>query len=102
MKKTLLLLFFIFLAIADISGQYYTNQNKVWAFGNHAGLDFTTGSPVPFASGINSNEACAAVSSAGGSLLFYTDGKIVYDRFGAIMLNGSSIVSFMTFSATQG
>ena len=48
MKKTLLLPVIFLLAMAHVKGQYYTNRNKVWVFGNHAGVNFSTGSPVGF------------------------------------------------------
>jgi uncharacterized protein YjdB len=101
MKKiAFLILYCCFLLSA--SAQYYTNRNKIWTFGNNAVLDFASGIPVAFTSGMASYEACASVCNVAGSLLFYTSGKIVYNRFGAVMPGGASIVPFGTGSATQG
>lgn len=93
---------FIVVAIADSSGQYYTNQNKVWAFGSHAGLAFTSGSPVPFSTSMVTYEGCASVSNAAGSLLFYTNGRDVFNSSGAVMPHGLLIVLFNPDDATQG
>lgn len=41
------------------------------------------------------------MSDASGNLLFYTDGKVVYNRLGVIMPSGGSIVPFNTSSTTQ-
>lgn len=82
--------------------QYYTNQNKIWAFGDSSGLDFNSGSPVLRTSHINSAEAAAAVSDSLGRLLFYTDGTRVYDSAGTIMPSGAAIVSYLTPSSSQG
>ncbi len=105
MRKTLL--FFIALycgLLPNLLAQYNTNQNKVWAFGYHAGLDFNSGSPIPISTAFTSmdaEEGCASVSDINGNLLFYTNGKIVYNRNGLIMPHGDSIVRFCTASTTQ-
>lgn len=112
MKKLLLTILIVFVFVNAYS-QYNTNQNKVWAFGFHAGLDFNSGTPVSIntAYGIDTifgvpeqeaPEGCAQVSDANGNLLFYTNGRIVYNRAGYIMPHGDSIVPFNTFSTTQG
>src|SRR5580765_3875621 len=98
MKKLLLLFLLIFLSIAELYGQYNTNQNKVWVFGTRAGLNFNTGSPVAISTNINTTEGCASVSNSSGSLLFYTDGHNVYNRSGSVMPHGTSIVPYSTAS----
>ena len=97
----LLILCFGFVDISTLSAQYYTYQNKVWAFGSNVGLDFTTGSPVEISTSINTGEGCASVCDSLGHLLFYSDGKKVYNKTGAIMPSGSSVVSFITNSTEQ-
>jgi len=101
MKIALLLPVFFLFAIADSSSQYYTNQNKIWAFGSHGGVNFSTGSPVFFTTSITTSEGCASVSSAAGSLLFYTDGHNVYNSSGGIMTGGTAIVPYITSSTSQ-
>lgn len=84
--------------------QYNSPQNKVWAFGYKAGLDFDSGVPVPVTTGLTGvhSEGVASVCDTGGHLLFYTDGKKVYNRNHTLMPSGASIVPFMTSSTTQG
>lgn len=101
MKKSLLFFCFVVLMFNSSIAQYYTNQNKVWAFGGGAGLDFNSGSPVYIHTGMNTDEGCASVCDASGHLLFYSNGKIVYDKTGTIMPHGASIVSFLTKSTEQ-
>ena len=81
--------------------QYYSSQNKVWAFGTNVGLNFNSGSPVAFTSAINTYEGCASVSDSLGNLLFYTNGKSVYNSLGNLMPSGYNIVSFITNSTEQ-
>ena len=96
---------FIFLIFNDLSGQYYTNQNKVWAFGLGTGLDFNSGRPVSITTSMNIGmgepEGCASVCDSSGHLLFYSNGMKVYNKTGAVMPTGSSIVSFNTISTEQ-
>lgn len=105
MKKPLLFLIILICAVADSNAQYYTNRNKVWAFGQKAGLDFRSGVPVPIVTGITPggliSEGCASVSDEKGQLLFYTDGKTVYNRKHTVMPSATSIVPFETFSTSQ-
>jgi gliding motility-associated-like protein len=100
MKVLALLPFFLFAIFSNVSGQYYSNQNKVWAFGNHCGVDFASGSPVSAPTNINTQEGTASVSDASGNLLFYTDGRNVYNKLGGLMTGGSPI-TFPTGSTSQ-
>jgi hypothetical protein len=46
-----------------------------WYFGDHAGLDFSSGSPVvDLNSAMYTDEGCASISDASGILQFYTGG----------------------------
>ncbi len=104
MKTSLYVTVFTLFTFATASAQYNSKYNKVWTFGKKAGLDFTTGTPVPITSAIDYlyNEGCASVSNSAGELLFYTDGKKVFNRDHMLMPNGVSIVPFETYSSTQG
>jgi hypothetical protein len=102
MKGLLLLPLLLLTIFTDGFAQYYTNQNKVWVFGKNAGLDFNSGSPVPFLSGLTkAGEGTASVSNSDGELLFYTDGKDIYNKNHIIMPNGANIVPFEVWSTTQ-
>jgi len=102
MKKALLIPIFLILAITNISAQFYTAQNKVWACGQAVGLNFNSGTAVPFTTSINTYESSASVCNASGNLLFYTDGKKVYNKLGSLMPSGASIVPYTTISTQQG
>ncbi len=82
--------------------QYNTNRNKMWVFGSHAGLNFSTGVPVPFSSAVDAFEGSASVCTPGGRVLFYTDGGNVYDSTGGVMPHGSHIFPYTMLSAAQG
>jgi gliding motility-associated-like protein len=67
-------------------------ENNIWYFGNKAGLDFNSGNPVNLTDGqIFTIEGCAAISNISGQLLFYTDGRKVWNRNHQIMANGSGL-----------
>jgi hypothetical protein len=60
-----------------------------WYFGANAGMSFVSGAPVALTGGaINTNEGCASISTASGTLLFYTDGRQVYNANHQQMSNG--------------
>ncbi|MGC6438773.1 MAG: T9SS type B sorting domain-containing protein [Flavobacteriaceae bacterium] len=63
-----------------------------WYFGNGAGLifDISAGTVTPTAdaaSTINTIEGCSSISDVNGNLLFYTDGRNVWDKNHNIMPN---------------
>jgi gliding motility-associated-like protein len=101
MKQLLLIIVTVF-SFKGTFAQYNSPHNMKWAFGYGAGLDFSTGSPVPFSSSISTLEGCASLCDASGNLLFYTDGVTVWDNTHAAMPSGSAIVSYATSSSTQG
>jgi PKD repeat protein len=94
MKK---LLFISFIAIANIcNGQ---GEGWHWYFGDHAGLDFTSGSPVvDLNSAMYTDEGCASISDASGLLQFYTDGTSVWNRNHLVMVNGTNLNGSSTSS----
>lgn len=79
-----------------------------WVFGDSVGLTFTTGEPVFFKSGISQTfEACASITDNLGSLLFYTNGYTVWDKFNNALPNGNDLeIGYFTMgfgsSITQG
>ncbi len=74
-------------------------QNANWYFGDRAGLNFSTGSPVeltdmPTSSTFFNNqilEGSATVSDKNGNLLFYTNGEEVYSYNHQIMDSGTGL-----------
>ena len=61
-----------------------------WYFGNNAGISFNTSPPsVLFDGQINTNEGCSSISTPNGDLLFYTDGRTVWNANNQIMPNAN-------------
>lgn len=91
LKKKLLI---IFLAFLFINGNLFSQlEGSNWYFGRYAGLDFSSGTPVPIFDGsLNTSEGCSSVSDKNGNLLFYTEGSIVYDQNHNIMPNGTGLL----------
>lgn len=84
MKRIYLILLF---TTALCFGQ---GEARNWYFGRGAGLRFDAGGAVSILTGgqINTNEGCSSMSDSNGQLLFYTDGRTVWDRNHIIMPNG--------------
>ncbi len=87
-----------------LKAQYNIPQNTNWVMSKQAGLYFNGSQPVPQSSAVGMTECSAAVSDAGGNLLFYTDGSNVWDRTGTMMPNGANIngPGTNTYTTTQG
>ena len=85
MKKITLLLFLFFTVFV-----FAQKEANYWYFGNNAGLHFLDdGTVVPLSDGnMTTNEGCSSISDAQGNLLFYTDGRTVWDKNHVIMPNG--------------
>ena len=66
-------------------------EASVWYFGQNAGLKFQLdGSVIPLSDGLlNTEEGCSSIADVNGNLLFYTDGRTVWDRNHVVMPNGS-------------
>ncbi len=76
------------------------NQAANWYFGDYAGLNFSTGNPVPILDGALSTwEGCSSISSESGAIRFYTDGVTVWDKHNEIMTNGNGLMG--NASSTQ-
>lgn len=75
-------------------------EAAIWYFGEYAGLDFNSGSPVALTNGqLSTDEGCTTISDKNGNLLFYTDGSIVYDKSHNVMPNGTGLLGHR--SSTQ-
>ena len=93
----------------------YSGSKANWYFGENSisltncGLSFTTGIAVPTpSSAMQTMEASAAISNSSGNLLFYTNGRSVWNNTHVTMpngnntLNGSPNVTATSPSASQG
>lgn len=99
MKNFSLYHFFILYSILA----FPQGEANIWYFGENAGLDFNSGTPVALTNGqINTIEGCAVLSNNLGQLLFYTDGITVYNKNHQVMVNGTGLMgdSSSTHSAT--
>jgi gliding motility-associated-like protein len=68
------------------------NRANIWYFGNGAGLDFSSGSPVAITNGaLHTYEGCATMCDLNGNLLMYTDGDTIWDRNHNPMPNGTQL-----------
>ncbi|HMG15002.1 MAG TPA: T9SS type A sorting domain-containing protein [Saprospiraceae bacterium] len=75
-------------------------ENNIWYFGNYAGLDFNSGTPIPLENGkMHTLEGCASIANSDGKLLFYTDGVSIWDKNHNIMPDGDSLAG--SFSSSQ-
>jgi hypothetical protein len=94
--KRKLLLFVLCLPLLGLAQK----EGNIWYFGQNAGLDFNSGSPVALTDGmLNSIEGCASICDANGDLLFYTDGMTVYNKNHGVMPNGTGLLG--NSSSTQ-
>jgi uncharacterized protein (TIGR02145 family) len=67
-----------------------------WYFGTKAGVTFNSGTPQYLMdSQMSANRSLATVSDSLGNLLFYTDGRRVYDRTHSITPNGTGLLSWI-------
>ncbi|CAN5595003.1 hypothetical protein BH11BAC1_BH11BAC1_05110 [soil metagenome] len=84
--------------IAAFHNHAFSQFSNVWLFGDHAGIDFNSGSPVEITnSNMFSFEGCASMCDSSGNLLMYTNGGpvvtaglhgAVWNRFHNEMPNG--------------
>jgi len=88
MKKiSLCLLVLLFCSVFSHAQQ----EASFWYFGQNAGLQFNAseGTVTAITDGqINTLEGCTSISDTNGNLLFYTDGRTVWDANHQIMQNG--------------
>lgn len=81
------------------SSAFPQKEANVWYFGS-SGIDFNSGSPIVLInSAMNAYEGCASMSSNAGDLLFYTDGKTVWNKNHVPMSNGTGLLG--NISTTQ-
>ncbi len=117
MKKAIPVILLLFACVFPL----ITQAQKVWAFGDYAGIDFNSGSPVAIRTGLHGpppayslNEGTATVCDNNGALLFATDGSLIWRSSGDLMPNGINITglqpyymagetepAYQTYSTTQ-
>lgn len=80
-------IFYCFLVVFPIISFSQGEANN-WYFGNNAGITFGTSPASALDDGqLDTNEGCSSISDSSGNLLFYTDGRTVWDSEHNIMPN---------------
>ncbi|MNK08481.1 PKD domain protein [compost metagenome] len=108
MKKTLLLKTITFLCLLFSSilnaqwqnGLWTEKQAYNWCFGDYVGLEFNSGSPLPFPNvQCNGEEGSAVMSDSNGQLMFYASGgnnpsnySAVWNKNHEFMVNGTDLL----------
>lgn len=73
------------------------NSNKIWYFGNHAGIDFNNPAPIALTDGVtNTYDNTATIADDQGTLQFYSDGQTVWNRNHQVMVNGTGLFGDIT------
>ncbi|SHI78303.1 gliding motility-associated C-terminal domain-containing protein [Mesonia phycicola] len=84
MKKILLILLLLPIAV------FSQGEANYWYFGTNAGVNFNTSPPTSLNDGqLDTSEGCSSISDESGNLLFYTDGRTVWNRNHQIMSNAN-------------
>jgi hypothetical protein len=99
---------FLFLFICSISSAQLRNAN--WCFGDSAGINFTSGTPIVFLSSLDTRGSCTSISDSLGNLLFYTSSSnrdlflsgyhqvgCVYNKNNSIMAGGDSLICHLLY-----
>ena len=85
---------FLFFFLFFVTLGFSQAEASHWYFGNGAGLIFDTTAGTVLgtnaaASTISTSEGCSSISDFNGNLLFYTDGRNVWDKNHIIMPNAN-------------
>lgn len=93
--------FLLSLLVLICANIYSQKESTYWYFGDGAGLDFSSGSPVAITnSQMFASEGCAAISDCNGDLLFYSNGVDIWNRNHQAMQNGNGLLGDV--SSAQG
>ena len=85
---------FLFFFLSFVTLGFSQAEASHWYFGNGAGIIFDTNAGTVLAtnaaaSTISTSEGCSSISDFNGNLLFYTDGRNVWDKNHIIMPNAN-------------
>jgi len=96
MKRIIIILLFVFIYCNEnVFSQTNPDLKRTWHwyFGDKAGLDFSSGSPVAVTNGqMSAVDGTVSLSDTSGNFLFYSDGFSVWNRNHQIMPNGTGLV----------
>ncbi len=85
LRKTTMVLVILAMSVCTINAQDAANH---WIFGRGAKIRFNPGPTATTVTTINTLEGSSSISDPNGNLLFYTDGRTVWDRNDNQMPNG--------------
>lgn len=89
MLKNIAILFLLLLQSIPVFSQ---NETANWYFGNGAGISFKNGIRTVLDDGAMVAPAgCSSISDNDGNLLFYTNGKTVWNKTHQVMVNGNGL-----------
>src|SRR5436190_23876916 len=104
MKKILysgFLIVFIFHFNKQSFAQLPANNN-IWYFGDHAGIDFNSGSPVVLTNGAMYDwDISATISDNSGHLVMYCNGDTIWNKNHTPMPNGTALMGNTTGGQTS-
>ena len=85
--------FFTMLWMLLYASVAFCQQDNLWYFGQWAGLDFTSGSPVAVTnSTLSTIEGCLTMCDVNGNLLFYSTGNRLWNRNRQPMQNSNGLL----------
>ena len=71
----------------------YSQQANNWYFGYRSGITFNTPTPQSLTNGnLYTDEGCSSMSDGSGSILFYSDGRTVWNKLHIPMPNGTGLM----------
>ncbi|HEY0678239.1 MAG TPA: PKD domain-containing protein [Chitinophagaceae bacterium] len=74
-----------------------SQQGNIWYFGNFAGVSFNQSPPAVLTDGqLNTQEGTSVICDDNGNLLFYTNGRVVFNRNHDLMLNGAGLAGHVS------
>lgn len=89
MQKKLFIITILFLNFICSFGQ---KQGNNWYFGNGAGLDFNSATPLALSGSLYAADNTSAISDTNGNMLFYCNGENIWNKNHQIMVNGSGLM----------
>ena len=84
--------FLIYASMFFSSKVFSQNETNYWYFGQNAGINFSNGEEnVLTNSSMTTPAGCSSISDNNGDLLFYTNGRTIWNKNHQIMINGDNL-----------